>query len=168
MTTSTPLNQTIEIACIVLLVLFFTWYQLRRYGFRMHPADAPCANCGRDYADHNYVRDSITDYECPEQQYETGYGCFHGGDPRNFFPIHEDSMPHELDAHKAACKLWDEAEARGETPTPEQCPSGWITDATGKKIIHVLVAPYGIGIYRTPVQSFFELFEPLVRTEDDE
>ncbi len=76
-----------------------------------------------------------------------GYGHFPGGDPRKFHPDGEDSnSPEEIANHKAACKLWDEAEARGEKPTPEACPSGWI-DLGGGRSIHILNSPYGLGIY---------------------
>jgi len=72
---------------------------------------------------------------------ETVYGFFCGGDPRNFHPDYQDCTPTEVENHKRARALWDEAEARGETPTPEACPSGWITPD-----VHVLCAPYGIGV----------------------
>jgi len=76
-----------------------------------------------------------------------GYGYFHGGDPRKFFPDGESCSEDEIKNHAAACALWDEAEKRGETPTPEECPSGWLTDAKGNRIMHILRAPYGIGAY---------------------
>jgi len=75
------------------------------------------------------------------------YGFFCGGDPRKFFPDGESCSETELANHTAACKLWDEAEARGETPTPEACPSGFLYDEDGKCLGHVLRAPYGIGMY---------------------
>lgn len=76
---------------------------------------------------------------------EVTYGFFSGGDPRKFRPDAESCMELELEAHRKACALWDEAEARGETPTPEACPSGWIV-LNGTQV-HVLRAPYGIGTY---------------------
>ena len=69
------------------------------------------------------------------------YGFFTGGDPRKFSPDSESCSEEELAAHKAACALWNEAEKRGETPTPEMCPSGWLPGG-----IHVLRAPYGVGV----------------------
>lgn len=75
------------------------------------------------------------------------YGFFHGGDPRQFRPDIECCDQREIDNHAAACKLWNEAEARGEKPTPETCQSGWTYDADGKPIMHVLKSPYGIGTY---------------------
>ena len=84
---------------------------------------------------------------------EMGYGFFCGGDPRKFWPDGESCSEKEIDNHKAACKLWDEAEARGETPTPEACPSGWVYDKDGKPVMHVLRTPYGIGTYEYDVED---------------
>ena len=84
---------------------------------------------------------------------ETGYGFFCGGDPRRFWPDGESCSAKEMENHAAACKLWNEAEARGETPTPEACPSGWVYDADGKPLFHVLRAPYGIGTYEYDVED---------------
>ena len=64
-----------------------------------------------------------------------------------FWPYAECCSEQEIANHAAACKLFDEAEASGKTPTPEDCPSGWIYDKDGKPWIHVLRAPYGIGTY---------------------
>ena len=74
------------------------------------------------------------------------YGYFCGGDPRKFRPDVESCSKKEIENHKAACRLWDEAEARGETPKPEACPSGWLRNKSGKLVMHVLRAPYGIGV----------------------
>ena len=84
---------------------------------------------------------------------EYGYGFFCGGDPRKFFPDGESCTEKEMANHAAACKLWDEAEARGETPTPEACPSGWVYDEAGKPVMHILRAPYGIGTYEYEVED---------------
>lgn len=85
---------------------------------------------------------------------ETGYGFFCGGDPRKFWPDGESCSAKELENHAAACKLWNEAEARGETPTPEACPSGWVYDGAGKPLFHILRAPYGIGTYEFEVEDY--------------
>jgi hypothetical protein len=90
-----------------------------------------------------------TDFLCQPRE-EPVYGHYTGGDPRTFHPDGECCTETEIENHKAACKLWDEAEARGETPTPEACPSGWNADHT----VHVLRAPYGIG-----VQTYTEIPE---------
>lgn len=75
------------------------------------------------------------------------YGHFTGGDPRDFHPDGECCTEAEMDNHRKACALWNEMEAKGETPTPEACPSGWNEERT----VHVLRAPYGIGVqnYKT-------------------
>jgi hypothetical protein len=77
---------------------------------------------------------------------EVIYGFFHGGDPREFSPDDECCSPDEIRRHKAACDLWNEAERKGITPTPEACPSGWEMAPDGTQV-HVLRAPYGIGTY---------------------
>lgn len=119
-------------------------------------ADDKCANCGADFADHNYVKDSIDEYLCPRPQQHTGYGFFCGGDPRKFHPDYESCEPREIENHTRACLLWNESEQRGETPEPEKCPSGWIYDDNGKPIAHVLRAPYGIGVYTIDIETCFE------------
>lgn len=84
---------------------------------------------------------------------EYGYGFFCGGDPRKFHPDGDCCTEKEMANHAAACKLWDEAEARGETPTPEACPSDLAYDAAGKHWMHILSAPYGIGTYEYEVED---------------
>lgn len=81
------------------------------------------------------------------------YGFFHGGDPRKFWPDEESCSAKEIESHKVACKLWDEMEACGAVPTPENCPSGWICDDKGKRIAHVLRSPYGIGTYEIELED---------------
>lgn len=126
-----------------------------------------CKNCGDEFANHNYVPDSITQYRCPHPHQESGYGFFHGGDPRDFHPD-SDSTPKERENHRKACALWDEAEARGETPEPEKCPSGWEYDADGKPIMHVLRAPYGIGVYTMEWEQFFESVDHDYEEDEDD
>ena len=116
-----------------------------------------CAECGEEFANHNYVPNTIDTYKCPHPREEMMYGCFHGGDPRDFHPDYESCTDAEIENHKAACKLWDEADARGETPEPEACPSGW--RKAGESVVHVLKAPYGIGTYRTTWETQFTPWE---------
>ncbi len=75
------------------------------------------------------------------------YGFFPGGDPRTFHPDGPECDPEELANHKAACRLWDEAEERGETPRDEPGSCEWWFDAEGRSVAHVLRARYGIGTY---------------------
>lgn len=79
------------------------------------------------------------------QDEEGGYGFYHGGDPRKFFPDAEACTPEELAAHKAACDRWNEAEAKGEKMEPERCGSGWISPD-----VHVTKSSYGLGSYTFP------------------
>jgi len=73
------------------------------------------------------------------------YGYFTGGDPRQFTPDRDMCSQAEIDNHDAACRRWNEAEERGETPEPEPCPSGRTVDSQGNSI-HILCTPYGIGV----------------------
>lgn len=127
-----------------------------------------CRWCGDEFANHNYIKNSIDQYACPHPLQESGYGFFCGGDPRKFFPDGEGCDPKELENHRRACKLWDEAEARGETPEPEKCPSGWVYDEQGKAIAHVLRSPYGIGTYVIDIATTFELLEHDEESDDEE
>jgi len=77
------------------------------------------------------------------------YGFFCGGDPRTFRPDREGCTPEELANHAAACKLADEMEARGEFPDWD-CPSGW--EQYGNVVVHVLRAPFGVGVTTTIVE----------------
>ncbi len=112
-----------------------------------------CGNCGQEFAEHNYVKDSITDYECPVPHVEMGYGYFCGGDPRKFFPDAESCSPEELANHKAACEMAEKLEKERDLP----CPSGWIQVPGG--CAHILIAPFGIGAYQAEFQQFFEAAE---------
>lgn len=79
------------------------------------------------------------------QDEASGYGCYHGGDPRMFHPDSESCTPEELAAHKKACDEWTEAENAAKPSPDAPCPSGWIGPN-----IHVNVAPFGIGCYMYP------------------
>lgn len=128
-------------------------------------ADMRCCNCGREFADHDYVPDSITDYKCPVTLTEELYGYYHGGDPCKFYPDFDCCSDVELGNWQAACMLWNEAERRGVTPKPESCPSGWVYGMDGRPLYHVLRAPYGIGTYLIEVESYFD---PAEETEERE
>lgn len=127
----------------------------RKRIFRIKATDQ-CQNCGDEFANHTYVKDSITKYKCPHPYQDSGYGGFNGGDPRNFSPDWECCSEKEIANHKAACALWDEAEERGEIPEPEKCPSGWIFDEKDKVVAHVLRSSYGIGVYTIEFDQFFK------------
>lgn len=110
-----------------------------------------CCNCYKEFADHNYLMDSIDKYMCPVPVTKTGYGYFCGGDPRKFHPDHECCTPEEIAAHKAACEAWN----RGEKVGPAM-RSHWITDGEGKVIAHCSGSSYGIGTYQLEIESWFE------------
>lgn len=111
-----------------------------------------CRNCGAEFADHNYVENSLDVYDCPHTRAEACYGFFHGGDPRKFTPDYEECRPEEIQRWKEACKQADELEAKRSLP----CPSGWERTESGG-VRHVLRAPFGIGTY---VVEFATQFEP--------
>jgi len=119
-------------------------------------AETTCGHCWAKFADHVYDEPGKA-YKCPTPRVEHGYGFYAGGDPRDFSPDWESCSPEEIANHKAACASWDQAAARGETPEPEKCPSGWVYDEAGKPIMHVLRAPYGIGCYSHEFDQFFEM-----------
>jgi len=127
--------------------------------------DTPCGNCGADFADHDYVKDSIDQYRCQHPHQEFSYGYFHGGDPRQFHPDHESCDPKEIENHKAACELADKLGAEGR-PVQWDCPSGW--EQWGDVVAHVLRAPFGIGTYVAEFEQFFEAREEDDETEDEE
>jgi hypothetical protein len=76
-----------------------------------------CEHCHHQFADHNYVPDSIDVYQCPwpiqigESIYGIGYGRDHN--PHNFCPDRDCCSADELDAWNKACEAWDKAEATG-------------------------------------------------------
>lgn len=108
-----------------------------------------CRNCGREFADHNYIKDSITDYECPEPHVEMGYGYFCGGYPRDFLPDYESCTPEEIENHRKAC----EEANRSEAAATLACPSGWAGN------VHILCAPFGIGGYIYKEPQYFQAAE---------
>ena len=68
------------------------------------------------------------------------YGCFPGGDPREFTPDSEWCTPEEIEAHKRDCAAWD----RGEKTTVPV--SGMLPDGNGG-VMHVSRSSYGLGVY---------------------
>jgi hypothetical protein len=68
---------------------------------------------------------------------EGGYGFARPSNPHDFSPDQECCTPEEISNHKAACEAFD----RGDYQHDEW--DGWNEDHT----IHVLKAPWGIGIY---------------------
>lgn len=122
-----------------------------------------CYWCHREFADHNYVKDSIDQYECPVPYEESYYGYFVGGDPRDFHPDHESCTPEEIANHKSACEEANRLAAARGLP----CPSGWMR-VPGGGVAHVTRSPFGIG---TGVMKSATCWEPEDRddteTEDE-
>lgn len=102
-----------------------------------------CKHCGEEFANHDYIPDSIDRYRCPYPKQETGYGAFKGGDPNNFFPDPECCTAAQLKAHRRDCENWD--------GTPKEFPGCGIS-------------VYGHGTY---VTEWFEEFELLERDDDE-
>lgn len=102
-----------------------------------------CKNCGEFFWDH--MQDGEPIYMCPpEHQMGSMYGYFNGGDPRDFFPDHQDCSPDEIKRHREACAAATRLEANRSLP----CPSGF--ERKGDSVIHVLRAPFGIGVQNYP------------------
>lgn len=119
-----------------------------------------CANCHCEFAEHNYVKDSIDKYACPYPlQGEISYGGFYGGDPRNFHPDYECCTPEEIARWKEACEKAEQLEADRNLP----CPSFWIRTEHGHA--HVNCQPFGIG---TNVETIATFFEPAEHDYEDE
>ncbi len=95
-----------------------------------------------------------------------GYGFYYGGDSRKFHPDEECCTEKEKNDHKAACQLWNDLEAKGETPTPDECLSGWKTLGDGT-VVHILASQYGIGTYEMEVEDDDPNFEEGVPEDDD-
>lgn len=104
----------------------------------------PCKNCGQEFNEH--IAESEPPYMCPHEfQADSVYGFFHGGDPRYFHPDYECCSPSEIESHKRACAEADRLAEKRELP----CPSGFERVGDGT-VIHVLRAPFGIGITTFP------------------
>lgn len=104
-----------------------------------------CEQCGSEFANHNYVPNSIDVYECPWPKmignsiYGIGYGNDHN--PHCFAPDQECCSADELDAWNKACDAWDQAKANG---MPYKRPAG----------------RWGIGIYWYEEETTFKLWLP--------
>lgn len=121
-----------------------------------------CQNCRHEYADHNYVADSIFDYKCPVLWQDTCYGYYPGGDPRKFSPDAEVSFPEQIEKHRQSCKTWDKRESEGKMPEPEEGSGKW-DSKTGAWTDD---SPYGIGVYTIVADQFFELAEVLEGSDE--
>lgn len=122
----------------------------------------PCANCGDEFANHDYVPESIDQYRCPHPHVEHTYGYFHGGDPRDFHPDYECCSPEEIERWQLACDEAEKLAHHRELP----CPSGWERTPYGD--VHVLRAPFGIGSYTWKMETFFEAREADAADDEDE
>ena len=124
-----------------------------------------CANCGDEFANHDYVQDSITKYRCPTPRTESGYGFFSGGDPRKFSPDHESCTPQEIENHRKACELANQLDREGK-PVDWKCPSG--IEKWGDVVVHVLRTPFGVGVYVAEFEQFFEPADEWRETSDED
>ncbi len=110
-----------------------------------------CSNCGRDFADHNYVAGSVDKYACPHPQKEVEYGSFTGGDPRKFTPDPDCATPEEIANHKRACGLANRVGSLANL----DCPSGYERLPDGG-MAHVLKLPFGLGVQVYEIETHFE------------
>ena len=92
-----------------------------------------CKNCGDEFANHDYVKDSITQYKCRTPHQESGYGYgYRNLDPNQYHPDYECCSPDEIQRWKDACEIVD----RGEEYTGNYS--------------------FGIGVYTIEWDQFFE------------
>jgi len=82
------------------------------------------------------------------QEEESGYGYYHGGDPRKFYPDFESCTPEEIAAHKKACEEWTESENAAKPSLDAPLPGGWLAPN-----LPVTVARFGIGWYTHPIRA---------------
>lgn len=99
-------------------------------GMRVRATDQ-CHNCGDEFANHIYVKDSITQYKCKTPGQESGYGQFPGGDPNKFFPDPECSTSAEFARWQDAC-------------------------AAGKPLARFSGPGFGVGVYVIEYEQFFK------------
>lgn len=97
------------------------------------------------------------------KQEDCQYGFFTGGDPRMFSPDEQDCTPEEIAAHKAACDLWDKADAEGRSMNPEEPAGKWLLSDEGQKLAHILTARFGIGVQRYPTDDALAARDELAR-----
>lgn len=76
-----------------------------------------------------------------EAEPDHGYGYFRPENPHDFSPDAESCTEEEIVAHAAACAAWD----AGTYEAPRG--SERLSDEDGKKLVHILRAPWGIGSY---------------------
>ena len=101
-----------------------------------------CRNCGDEFANHDYVPDSITIYKCKTPHQDSGYGYgYRGCDPHKYHPDYECCSEAEIQAWKEACDIVN----RGEKYEGDYC--------------------WGIGIH---VHEYDQFFEPLEHDYEDE
>ena len=77
----------------------------------MTHATDQCRNCGDEFANHEYVKDSITQYKCKMPGQDSGYGYgYRGIDPNKYHPDYECCSPEEIQRWKEACAASDRGE----------------------------------------------------------
>lgn len=102
-----------------------------------------CEHCGCEFADHNYVPDSIDVYECPHEIITSqGYGLgYDRSRPDHYSPDSQCCTPAELDNYRTALAEFNRCQASG---IPYTCTSG----------------NWGIGAYWYSDQTTFKLWLP--------
>lgn len=103
-----------------------------------------CRNCGDEFANHEYVKDSITKYKCRTPGQDGGYGRYPGGDPTKYWPDVEYCSAEEIQNHNEACDQW-------RAGNMDYKPKGM-----------------GVGVYTVEYEQFFEPREhddPIVDVE---
>ena len=80
--------------------------KLRKRHEQPFRATDQCQNCGDEFANHEYVRDSITQYKCPVPNQDSSYGYgYRNINPNQYFPDYECCTPEEIQRWKDACTI---------------------------------------------------------------
>ena len=117
------------------------WGYIRQPGQRWSTAQLVVMNENRRLTPDREQLAIGSDNDC---EYEL-YGYFSGGDPRNFHPDFQDCTPDEIRAWELAVHEANRLSSKRELP----CPSGFERTGDGT-VIHVLRAPFGIGVTTFP------------------
>ncbi len=102
-----------------------------------------CEHCGSEFANHNYVPNSIDVYECPHEIITSqGYGmAYDRSRPDCFSPNRELCSELEIEAHEIEFRNYQRCQAQG---VPYKCTNG----------------AWGIGAYWHSHQTTFKLWLP--------
>lgn len=88
-----------------------------------------------------------------------GYGYYRPSNPNDFHPDVESCTEEEIANHRAACAAYD---AGAEMP---QQGDGWLRNEPGECVMHITMAPWGIGSYSEVIPEAAELLAAIEKAE---